>query len=123
MAVRGAAVPGPGLVRGRFLRRYKRFFADIELDGTTVVAHLPNTGSMATLLHPGVDAWLAPATDPARKLRWTLVLLGLPGGGLALVDTGMPNRIVHDGIVAGLVGASAAGEVNDLTFPYVDRVV
>ena len=37
----------PPLVAGRFLRRYKRFFVDVELEsGEQVVAHCPNTGAM-----------------------------------------------------------------------------
>ncbi|HEX3134761.1 MAG TPA: DNA/RNA nuclease SfsA [Planctomycetota bacterium] len=96
------------LIRGTFLRRYKRFLADIELPAGTpggqrrlVTVHVPNTGSMKTLLTPGMDAWLRPATDPKRKLPFTLVLLGLPAGGLAVVDTNLPNRVVADGIAAG----------------------
>jgi sugar fermentation stimulation protein A len=93
------------LIQGTFLRRYQRFLADIELPAVLyggqprlVTAHVPNTGSMATLDLPGATAWLRPAADPARKLPFTLVLLGLPGDGLALVDTGLPNRVVEEGI-------------------------
>lgn len=92
------------LTRAVFLRRYKRFFADVRLaDGSVVQAHVPNTGSMRSLQTPEVEAWLTPASDPGRKLRWTLTLLGTPGGGLALVDTGLPNRLVAEGVVAGTV--------------------
>ena len=95
------------LVRDTLVRRYKRFFADVVLaDGRTVVAHVPNTGSMATLLHPGGGAWLLPATNPLRKLQWTLVLLELPGSipgqdpQVALVDTGLPNRLAEAAVAA-----------------------
>jgi sugar fermentation stimulation protein A len=94
------------LTHARLLRRYQRFFADVQLaDGTIVVAHVPNTGSMRTLLNPGCDAWLTPATNPQRTLRWTLTLLGTPDGGLALVDTGLPNRLVAEAVSAGAVPA------------------
>ena len=84
-----------------FVRRYKRFFADARFpDGTEVTAHCPNTGTMKTLLDEGSPAWLRAADDPKRKLQESLVLLGVPGG-VALVDTALPNAIVAEGIEAG----------------------
>ena len=53
--------PAP-LVRGRFLRREKRFFIYARLDdGTEVVAHTNNTGRMRGCLAPGCPVWLSPA--------------------------------------------------------------
>src|SRR5688572_30679790 len=43
---RGPMKLGRQLVEGRILERYKRFLADIEIDGAVVVAHTANTGSM-----------------------------------------------------------------------------
>jgi len=92
------------LVGARFLRRYQRFFADVRLaDGNVVQAHVPNTGSMRSLVDAETQAWLRPASDPTRKLRWTVVLLATPKGGLAVVDTGLPNAVVAAGVTAGLV--------------------
>lgn len=91
------------VTRGRFLRRYKRFFADVEIpEHGVVTAHCPNTGSMKTLLTEGTEAWCRFTDDPKRKLAWSLVLLGVPGG-YAMIDTALPNRIVAEGIQAGLV--------------------
>lgn len=59
------------LIIGRFLRRYQRFFADVEVpDRGVVVAHCANTGSMKTCLEPGTLAWLSEAR-PGRKLAYT----------------------------------------------------
>lgn len=105
---RASRARGPGrvqldLVRGVFLRRYKRFFADVEIPGVgTVTAHCANTGTMRTLLEEGAPAWLRHSTDPKRKLAYTLVLLGVPGGR-ALVDTSLPNRIVAEAIEEGTI--------------------
>ena len=71
--------------------------------GEVVTAHCPNSGSMKTLNNPGLEAWVRHDPSPKRKLKYTLVLLATPSGGLAVVDTMQPNRVVYDGVVAGLV--------------------
>ena len=37
---------------GKLIRRYKRFFADIEYENNSITAHCPNPGSMTGTLHP-----------------------------------------------------------------------
>ena len=37
-------------INGILVKRYKRFFADVQLDNKLVTAHCPNTGSMLGLL-------------------------------------------------------------------------
>jgi len=82
------------VVEGRFMRRYKRFFADVELaSGEVVTAHCPNTGSLLGCLEPGAPAWLRDSGDPARKLRHTWQAIAI-GGAWVNVDTGLPNRVV-----------------------------
>lgn len=85
-----------GLVCGRMLRRYKRFLADIELDGGEVVtAHTTNTGSMKTCWEVGDRVLLEPAANPKRKLQWTLLAVER-GSGWVGVETGIPNRVVAE---------------------------
>ena len=38
------------LVKGKLIKRYKRFFTDVKLGKEIVTAHCPNTGSMKGLL-------------------------------------------------------------------------
>ena len=38
------------LIKGKLIKRYKRFFCDIEVADKIVTAHCPNTGSMRGLL-------------------------------------------------------------------------
>jgi sugar fermentation stimulation protein A len=88
----------PGLEQGRLLKRYKRFFADIETaDGSLVTAHCPNTGSMLNCLQEGAAAWFVRNDDPKRKLKATLEILQTPHGRLACVNTGRANALNRRG--------------------------
>ena len=86
-----------GCRSGRFLSREKRFFVRAELDGAEVLAHTNNTGTMLGLLRPGAPVLLSPATDPKRKLKWTLEALGQAQGAGSFwtgVNTSTPNRLL-----------------------------
>jgi len=100
------------LIRGRLVRRYKRFLADVELDdGTVVTASCPNTGSMIGLTIPGSGVWLSTNDSPTRKYRhtWEMVEadLGL-GPTLVGINTGRPNALVAEALGAGRI-ADLAG--------------
>lgn len=98
----------PPLVPATLDRRYKRFLADVFLDdGRHVTAHLPNSGSMRSCLSPGARAWLSAATNPDRKLPWTLEILhaGPSGRVPVMVNTARPNGLVREAIEAGRIPA------------------
>lgn len=60
------------LIDGQFLKRYKRFFADVKLGNEIVVAHVPNTGSLKSVCDKERPCRLSPSTNPERKLKFTL---------------------------------------------------
>jgi sugar fermentation stimulation protein A len=96
--------PAP-LIRGRLVKRYKRFLADVILDsGESVTATCPNTGSMLGLTEAGAIVWLSLNDSPHRKYRhtWELVEADL-GKGPAIVgiNTARPNQLVAEAIAAG----------------------
>ena len=94
--------PDP-LVRGRLVKRYKRFLSDIALDGGEMVtAHCANPGSMLGLDGPGSEVWLSPARNPARKLRFSWELIRVDGS-LVGINTALPNAIVAEAIEDGRI--------------------
>ena len=90
-------LPSP-LLEGTLLRRYKRFFTDIELlDGTVVIAHTPNTGSMKQCAIAGHKVLISKTDNPKRKLKYTLELIKV---GAYWVDTHTQrtNRVVEEAL-------------------------
>lgn len=94
--------PDP-LIKGRLIKRYKRFLTDVELaDGTVVVAHCANSGSMESVNEPGAEVWLSPALNPDRKLKYTWEMIKI-GKSLVGINTSLPNMIVSEAIEAGKI--------------------
>ena len=52
------------LIKGKLIKRYKRFFVDVQLNKEVVTAHCPNTGSMKGLLDEGNDCLLYTSPSP-----------------------------------------------------------
>ncbi|MGH7006665.1 MAG: DNA/RNA nuclease SfsA [Alphaproteobacteria bacterium] len=95
------------LVTGTLVQRYKRFLADIILDdGKAITSSVPNTGSMLGLTDPGIRVWLSHSTDAKRKYAHTLQLVEVASQMIG-VNTGLPNRIAEEAILAGAVPALA----------------
>lgn len=93
----------PPLLPGRLVKRYKRFFADIELDsGEVITAHCPNTGPMTCISTPGSAVQVSESDNPQRKLAYTWEMIQVCDPIAAEmaapvwvgVNTSMPNRIV-----------------------------
>lgn len=94
--------PSP-IVEAKFVRRYKRFFADFELaDGSVVTAHCANPGSMRTCLVTGAACWLTTNDNPKRKLRYTWQVVTIDGERV-FVNPGLANDVVVAGIREGIV--------------------
>jgi len=77
-------------------------------DGTEVTAHCANPGSMLGMADAGAPCWIEQNDDPRRKLRWAWKLVDT-GGGLAVVDTSIANRVVAEALRADAVPGLAAG--------------
>ena len=85
------------LIKGKLIKRYKRFFVDIKVNNSILTAHCPNTGSMMGLLDQGNDVWITKNDNPNRKLKFTLEMIKV-NKSLIGVNTHRANRIVEHGL-------------------------
>ena len=74
-------------------KRYKRFLADIDLDGEFLTAHVPNTGSMQSCWEPDWKCAVSVSTNPSRKMPHTLELIH-NGETWIGINTGNANKLV-----------------------------
>ncbi len=91
------------LQKGTLVKRYKRFLTDIELeDGTMILAHCANSGSMKSCLEEGAEVYCSPVTDPKRKTRFTCEMIRI-GAGWVGINTGIPNQLAFDWLREGVI--------------------
>ena len=102
-----AATPPPKValdapLRARFIRRYKRFFADVETDdGEVITVHCANPGSMLGFHRPGAAVRCSTSEDPKRKLRHRLEMMRIGRVWVGL-NTGFANALAKRALLAGL---------------------
>jgi len=90
------------LIKGKLIKRYKRFFVDIKLNKEKVTAHCPNTGSMKGLLEVGNEVLISRSDNPKRKLKYTLEIIKVKKS-LVGVNTHFANKIVYHGLLNNLI--------------------
>ena len=97
----------PQLIGGTLIKRYKRFLADVRLEGgRKVTAFCPNSGSMMGLKDPGTPVLLSASDNPERKTRWTLEAVK-PGRVWVGVNTHLTNTFAARAIEMGLLDGSS----------------
>ena len=90
------------LIKGKLIKRYKRFFVDVKINKEIVTAHCPNTGSMKGLLNEGNDVYLLKNDNPKRKLKYGLEIIKA-NKNLVGVNTHLANKIVNHGLQNNLI--------------------
>ena len=101
-ASQSAALAIQAPLRARFLRRYKRFFVDVETEeGRTLTVHCPNPGSMRGFLRPGAAVRCSIHENPRRKLAHTLEMMRVGRVWVGL-NTLAANEVVARALAAGL---------------------
>jgi len=95
------SLPIEASLRGRLVKRYKRFLADVVFeDDREVTVHCPNPGSMLGTQDPGSAVRCSTSDNPKRKLRHTLEMIrvGRAWVGLHAVKA---NDVVKRALEAG----------------------
>ncbi|ETZ05287.1 DNA/RNA nuclease SfsA [Holospora undulata] len=91
--------------RGTLIKRYKRFFVDVELEtGTCVMAHCVNTGAMLGLTEPGSKVWVCPKKPQSLgKLPFVWMMEEVKEGHQAKpilvgTNTAIPSMLVKEAL-------------------------
>jgi len=90
------------LITGLFVKRYKRFFSDVKINGKIITAHCANSGSMMGLLNKNSKVWLTESNNLKRKLKYTLQIIE-DDGSMVGVNTHLTNKIVNDALEKNLI--------------------
>ena len=90
------------LIKGKLIKRYKRFFTDVKLDKKIVTAHCANTGSMLGLLDSDSEVYLSKNDNTKRKLKYGLEIVKSKNN-LVGVNTHMANKIVNHALNNNLI--------------------
>ncbi|MDC3024827.1 DNA/RNA nuclease SfsA [Candidatus Pelagibacter sp.] len=90
------------LIKGKLIKRYKRFFVDVKVGREIVTSHCPNTGSMKGLLDENNDVYLLQNNDPKRKLKFSLEVIKTRKN-LVGINTHRANKITQNGLENNLI--------------------
>lgn len=105
-----------------FIRRYKRFFADVrDHQGREVTLHCPNTGSMTNCLQENTPCWYSLSTNPKRKLPGTLEIVTTRHGQLAGVNTHRANKVVEAALMINQIPSLQYYDQISKEVPYGDE--
>ena len=100
---RAVRIPLDAKLRGRLVRRYKRFLADVETpDGRRLTVHCPNPGSMLGCATPGAAVRCSTSDDPRRRLAHTLEMIRVGRAWVGL-HTVRANAVVARALELGAI--------------------
>ena len=86
------------LVPATFLRREKRFLAEVELTGgQRLWVHVPNSGALTGCMAPGLEILLTRDERPGRKTSHTWRFSRV-SDGWTCIDTLAPNRLIGEAL-------------------------
>ena len=87
------------ILEGFLIKRYKRFFADINIDNEVITAYCPNTGSLLGLNEPMNKVLVAKVENPKAKLKYRLEAIQ-NNNTFVGVNTSLPNNIIYEALLS-----------------------
>lgn len=92
------------LIPGKFIKRYKRFFADVTLDETNeiIVAHTANTGTMKTCMGENWPVLVSFHDSPTRKLKYSWEMIHNNKTWIG-INTSLTNSLAIEAIKNGRI--------------------
>ena len=87
------------ILEGFLIKRYKRFFADINIANEVITAYCPNTGSLLGLNEPMNKVLVAKVENPKAKLKYRLEAIQ-NNNTFVGVNTSLPNNIIYEALLS-----------------------
>ena len=94
---------------GIFINRPNRFIANVQINQTTEICHVKNTGRCRELLVPGATVYVSYVNNPSRSTQYDLVAVE-KNGILINMDSYAPNLAFGEYLRSG--NFSEVGETN-----------
>jgi len=82
-------------VKARLVRKVNRFVCEVDIDGQTFPAHIPNSGRLTELMTPGRSVIVVPAESWKRKTGFTLKSVRF-NNRLVCIDSTTPNALAEE---------------------------
>jgi len=103
---------------GRFVRRLNRFMVEVEVNNRKVLAHLPNSGRLTTVLTPKAKTFLKEASvgNGRRKRKSRYDVFAVQNRVITIVDTRFSNFLAEKAIEKGLFEKLRGYKVNRRNF-------
>ncbi|GAA3551072.1 DNA/RNA nuclease SfsA [Zobellella aerophila] len=85
----------------RLIHRYKRFLADVTVQGNTLTLHCPNTGKMTGCAEPDSLIYFSTSNNAKRKYAHTWELTKTAAGDFICVNTARANELAAEALAGG----------------------
>lgn len=83
------------IIAAKFIQRYNRFLAGVEIQGKEELCHVKNTGRCKELFLSGADVFVEKVAKEGRKTKYDLVSV-YKGQRLINVDSQAPNQVAAE---------------------------